>query len=693
MEGLRLKNVGKRFGKGASSFWAIRHVNYRFPVTGLVAIEGKSGSGKSTLLHLIAGFLSPEEGGVYLNGKKISSLHGKRERDYRREGASLVFQHYNLIEDATALYNVSLPLKIAGVGGKEAERRAGELLAKFGMGGLQEQLASSLSGGEKQRVAIARSLSLNPPLLLADEPTGALDEKNGALIMGALKEASRERLVLLVSHNHELVEKYADGILKIEKGRLSEEKAPPFSGEARRKRKERRKRRASSSWPSFFLKRNFKQNRGKDALSLLGGLIGFSSLLLSLGFYAGSEASLDKASVSSLSSLSCTISWRRSVEVEGSPLKLIERRRPEKEGALEALSPLEGFRLAEDFAYFFPESRPFAINGREQEPAFFSPVYDLSLQKAGLSLLKEGKPPEGNDFSSCLVNAPFASSFGAKVGDVISFSGDFSISYQGEGDLVDFPVRWEIRGIVEEFSFLSSPRVYYSYLGLRDSLSSLELPNISESLGFAVDPVSLSASAPGDSPLTGYGYRVFLDSFEAVEPMFEKLRLFREESEGYSLLSEVADAQEAFSSLMMALSLSLLLFVGIALLGVSLILAMLAYSCFLSKKKESAILLALGAKPSSIGAIFRRESVLVSLLSAALSLLLSAGLERIANRLVEAKFGFQNLIRIPYFSYGGVPLAVPLALLAFASFLSAASSSLPFFAIRRIPLAEALHDE
>src|SRR5574344_2347693 len=184
---LELRDVGKSFGSGDASFFAVRHVNLSFPRKGLFAIKGKSGSGKSTLLNLMAKLLYPSEGKIFFKGKDLTAIKGKRLAYFHLHEVTTVFQHYNLIEGASALSHVTLPLLLAKVPMNQAKKKAGALFAEFHLSSLENKNVDSLSGGEKQRVAIMRALSNDPAVLLADEPTGALDEKSSEAVMGMLQ--------------------------------------------------------------------------------------------------------------------------------------------------------------------------------------------------------------------------------------------------------------------------------------------------------------------------------------------------------------------------------------------------------------------------------------------------------------------------------------------------------------------------
>jgi putative ABC transport system ATP-binding protein len=186
-----------------------------------IAIMGPSGSGKSTLLNLIGCLDKPTRGEVLINGVETSKLSDKELTDLRRDTIGFIFQTYNLIPTLTALENVELPMIFKGMGKREREKKAAELLEYMGIGDLKDRKPNEISGGQQQRVAIARALANDPLILLCDEPTGNLDTKSGKVVMDLIKEQNRERdvTVVLVTHDPAL-SNYADRVVKIRDGRI-----------------------------------------------------------------------------------------------------------------------------------------------------------------------------------------------------------------------------------------------------------------------------------------------------------------------------------------------------------------------------------------------------------------------------------------------------------------------------------------
>ena len=218
---IELRDVAKYYKKGSEVVKAVDGINQEVPTTGMVAIVGPSGSGKSTLLHMIGAMDRPTRGEVRVAGKVLNGLPERELTRFRRQTVGFVFQTFNLIPNLTALENVMLPMEFNGVPKPERVRRAKSLLERLGLAQRLKHRPSELSGGEMQRVAIARALANDPPLILADEPTGNLDSQAGQMIYELLKGISSERTVMVVTHAEPLAQ-MADRILHIRDGKIQD---------------------------------------------------------------------------------------------------------------------------------------------------------------------------------------------------------------------------------------------------------------------------------------------------------------------------------------------------------------------------------------------------------------------------------------------------------------------------------------
>ena len=221
---LKLENVSKIYYTNGIVATGISKVNLELNIGEFVVITGESGSGKSTLLNVISGIDSYEEGEMYINGKETSHYTEKDFEEYRKKYIANIFQSFNLINSYTVYQNVELVLLLNGYKRRQIKKKVLDIIDKVGLTKFKNTKVSKLSGGQKQRVAIARAIVKDTPIIVADEPTGNLDTKSAYEIIELLKNVAKDKLVVIVTHNIEQVEKYATRIIKMHDGRIIEDK-------------------------------------------------------------------------------------------------------------------------------------------------------------------------------------------------------------------------------------------------------------------------------------------------------------------------------------------------------------------------------------------------------------------------------------------------------------------------------------
>ena len=217
---LQIKNITKTYDTGNFQQKALDGVSFNLRENEFVSVLGHSGSGKTTLLNIIGGLDRYDSGNVIINGIFTQNYTDRDWDSYRNHSVGFVFQSYNLIPHQTVLSNVELALTISGISSAERKERAANALEEVGLKDHLHKLPNQLSGGQMQRVAIARALVNEPEILLADEPTGALDSDTSVQIMGLLREVAKDRLVVMVTHNPELAHEYSNRIIELEDGEI-----------------------------------------------------------------------------------------------------------------------------------------------------------------------------------------------------------------------------------------------------------------------------------------------------------------------------------------------------------------------------------------------------------------------------------------------------------------------------------------
>lgn len=302
---LELKNIVKEYHVADETINALNNVSIKFRENEFVSILGPSGCGKTTLLNIIGGLDRYTSGDLIINGRSTKEYKDRDWDTYRNHSIGFIFQSYNLIPHQTVLENVELALTLAGVSKEERRTRAKEVLTKVGLGDKLNNRPNQLSGGQMQRVAIARALINDPDILLADEPTGALDTKTSIQILELLKEVASDRLIIMVTHNPELAEQYSTRIIKLLDGKVIDDSNPVREEEViKTKEKLDKKKKASMS---FFTAlslsfRNMLTKKGRTIMVAFAGSIGIIGIALILSVSYGFQAYIDRVEEDTLSS-------------------------------------------------------------------------------------------------------------------------------------------------------------------------------------------------------------------------------------------------------------------------------------------------------------------------------------------------------------------------------------------------------
>ena len=284
---LKLTNIVKNYDVAANTVHALRGVSIEFRPSEFVAILGQSGCGKTTLLNIIGGLDRYTSGDLIIRGKSTKNFKNRDWDTYRNHSVGFVFQSYNLIPHQSVLANVELALTLSGVKKAERRRRAIEALEKVGLGDQLHKKPNQMSGGQMQRVAIARALVNNPEILLADEPTGALDSETSVQVMEILKEISRERLVIMVTHNPELAETYATRTVRLLDGQIIAD-SDPYNGQEPVAPPKKEKRASMSVLTAFSLSlSNLMTKKGRAIMTAFAGSIGIIGIALILSLSTG----------------------------------------------------------------------------------------------------------------------------------------------------------------------------------------------------------------------------------------------------------------------------------------------------------------------------------------------------------------------------------------------------------------------
>ena len=314
---LELKQITKAYVMGDTKVQALQGVDIAFRKCEFAAILGPSGCGKTTLLNIIGGLDQYTRGDLVINGRSTKSYKDHDWDTYRNHSVGFVFQTYNLIPHQTVLKNVELALTLSGVSKGERRRRAREALERVGLGDQLKKKPNQMSGGQMQRVAIARALVNDPDILLADEPTGALDSETSVQVMEILKEISKEKLVIMVTHNPELADAYATRIVKLLDGKVVSD-SDPYTGEMQQQKQPGKQKKPSMSFITALSLslNNLMTKKGRTILTAFAGSIGIIGIALILALSNGVNAYIERVERDTLSSYPLMIE-KQTVDMTG----------------------------------------------------------------------------------------------------------------------------------------------------------------------------------------------------------------------------------------------------------------------------------------------------------------------------------------------------------------------------------------
>lgn len=312
---LQLNNITKEYVTGDSKVQALKGISISFRKNEFVSILGPSGGGKTTLLNIIGGLDHYTSGDLVINGKSTKDFKDRDWDSYRNHSVGFVFQSYNLIPHQNVLSNVELALTLSGVGKAERRKRAKEALEAVGLADQIHKKPNQLSGGQMQRVAIARALVNNPEILLADEPTGALDTDTSIQVLDILKQVAKDRLVIMVTHNPELAEKYSTRIVKLRDGSLIDD-TDPFDGEEKAEDRSALKKTSMNFRTALSLSlNNLMTKRARTLLTSFAGSIGIIGIALILAISTGVNNYINDIQKDTMSSYPITID-AQSIDLE-----------------------------------------------------------------------------------------------------------------------------------------------------------------------------------------------------------------------------------------------------------------------------------------------------------------------------------------------------------------------------------------
>ena len=689
----RIYKIGKNEEK-----YVLRDISISFPSNGLISILGKSGCGKSTLLNIIGRIDKPSEGVVYFKGKDVSKLNERKLSTFRNQTISYIFQHYHLLESQTAIYNVMLPALISGDSYKEAYKKAEKLLKTFCIDeSLFNQRCADLSGGEKERIAILRSFINKPHVILADEPTGALDKNNASLTMTALKEISKKSLVIMVTHNEELANRYSDRIIKMNDGKIISDKRinNTFDNDENYLPK---KSKSGGNWLGKIVLTNFLKRFKRNIFSISALVVGLVASMLIFGFANGKDNSIIKSMENQFDYGTASISKENRLESTDSPITLIQTMRPSDAEMQEIRQMCTDFTIAYSYDSLITPYPTMMINDKEIEDISYLPIYSFVDRSTNHDLLIKGKIPTFNTLNQVVINQHAYELLNKELkfdslNSYIRIKEQHRFSFQTEDsekpyvdDYFVFDRLVQIVGVVKEIGFLNSPKVFYSYLAMDSFMNETVLNNLSVYKGNTTWKDMVIDSSDNE-PLSSYSCRLFLKDISNISSL---RNINKQLDEKYSVTCNGLTVEETLFSLVSAASIGMEVFLGIALVGIVMILGIVSFASYNEDIKDSAILLCYGARRDDVALIYVSESLILGLISVIVSFVLASLLVKPVNLLIERFTSLINPIDIPFEAFKGHAYLFPLLILGITMFVCCLATYLPIGFSKKISLKEEL---
>lgn len=705
---LELNNIKKSFKQNKKEeFIALSNVNLSFEKGEFVSIVGPSGSGKSTLLNLIAGLDFPTSGELVI-GDKTSKKFKKKDWDlYRKNNVGFIFQNFNLIEHLTALENVEIVMNLIGLSYSKRRKRAIQLLKEVGLENHLNHRPSELSGGQKQRVACARALANDPDIILADEPTGALDKKTGKQIMELIKSIAKDKLIIMVTHNDALAEEYSSRIVRVKDGEiesdiiLKKENINNIASTLTKKDK------AMSFFEAFKLSlRNMGKKKGRVFITTIAGCIGIIGFTLITGLGNGANIYIDKQ----LNKFGTA-----NVLVLNKDIKQTNAQGKEEIVSTKNIEDYDKILNDEYIKSKVSTVRRYMVlntatvtvkqddsSNTEIKAHSGYNIYSLADDN-NLSFLKEnvdGSIPEETKYE-VLVNQATARNLlkdleldQENIKQAIGKNIVLTINMPGTD--LKFEKEFSISGIVNELD-LGVPTLYYNYNDVSSWSKGVDIQGKSL-YSYITENACIYELIISDVNETK-AVSDYISSEENGGSGKISVMSSGSQKEGLSANNMAIVIKNIFSQLIMMAQIVISIFIIIALIVSSIMTSIVLYSSVIERKTEIGIIKAVGGRNKDVIRIFESEAILMGVFSGILGIVVSFILAPILEKLISKvlNLSLPGIVTIPIskipFTDITFPFATIITIILFSGLISAIAGYLPSKKATKMHVIDALRDE
>jgi len=687
---LQIKNLRKIYTIGKNKVIALDDVSFDLPNGKLVAIVGPSGCGKTTMMNLIGALDANFEGDVIVNGKSLKEAGQKDLDTYRKNTVGFIFQQFNLLNSLTSAQNVELALDLSGYSKRDKVKKARILLERVGLANQMKKKVNLLSGGQRQRVAIARALANDPEIILADEPTGALDVKTGEQVMGLLKEISKEKLVLMVTHAPDLAKAYADLIVTMEDGKLiSIEENITSIATANATEAQKLEKIETKSKMSFFsaLKmslRNAWLKKGRTIATAIGTSIGISGIALAIAITSGTTSAVNTQVNGIFPSNAITVGLKENAD------KPVRDLKPMKYSDINSVMSLN----KDIYAYNFqiagtgvPVASFYSLDQSIiKDEKLMTKLSDQATREKLVMLMSPGvledvkndiqygALPKAGSTDEIVISLSTAKDLEKNGGELKDLVGkNIYVRYIKQGSnptnadaasQVPIVKTWKIAGIANTTTLMDT---YYASSDWAFNFYEKE---------FKIDKSTLETSA--------------LVLYSSNDKTLEtQLKTLNDSQDKYTFDLTAKTISSQVDGAMKQVRYALLGFAGISILVAALMISIVVYISVLERINEIGILRAVGARKKDILNVFVAESFIIGVLSAGIGLLFTLGISKLIN---SAVYSFlQNISEnAPYMEVAKLPLSNAGLILLFCVLLSMISGFYPSLKASKMDPIDAL---
>ena len=665
---LEIKNISKSYEQ-----ILFNKINIKLPDNGLFFLIGESGCGKSTLLNIIAGLEKADEGNIYYQENEINDFD-----EFRKNEINFLFQDYGLIDSYDIKTNIYLSQILKR--NQSDDEEIFETLKRLNINKQLNTIVKDLSGGEKQRIALAKII-LNPKnIILCDEPSGSLDEDNTFILFNELKELSKKSLIIVVSHDIEIANKFADEIINIKKQKIKYLKNYEISNLKLDKEEYLNNIPINRHIKLCFKYLNIR--KGRTFLSIFSLVFVMLLLLICLSCSFSIENTLTNQSMKYINYNNIQISLEETTSIKGTGFSFVKSLRPEKQ-KIEKLIDGYHYQLSYSLDYIF--NKAIIKNDGEIISCQLKPIdflYQTSYKKYASKL---------NNFS---LNDVFINeSLNKIIGNNLTIDINCSIESSNENnkktyDNFLFNSSLNVISVVDEFNFLSVPTIYYSNQAAIKYLRNQTIENASRIYKRKISYYDrISYLSRDDEDISSYCYHLYLDDTD-VEEVVSLL-----ENRGYVISSYPLETRKQLTNVFSSIEKVMKIFVSISFLIVLVLEGIVLYSFVVERKKEIGLLSTIGVKKIDIQKMFCLKGIFLTMISGMFSLLLINPILNFINLIINKYFSINKLLSLPLIKFGNVFFGFEATFLFFSFLIGGVCGMVPSFFISKIKICDVLREE